>query len=196
VPNFSETLGAGVTKTLPAGKYFFCSAAAQADLTVKFKKQGAYIASEQADAVGGGFKAQPPAPSGGGNAFDSVEVTSTAGGAFTFFITAGEVSIDSLEITNTVTVTELGVGTYTATASKTIGTSSAAVVSADATRKLLTVRSKAENSGDYFFHDTTAVVGTGVPLKPGESRQFAYTGALYAINDTASETLYVDEELT
>ena len=195
MPNFSETLGAGVTKTLPAGKYFFCSAAAQADLTVKFKKQGAYIASEQADAVGGGFKAQPPAPSGGGNAFDSVEVTSTAGGAFTFFITAGEVSIDSLEITNTVTVTELRPGTYTATASKTIGTSSAAVVSSNTNRKRLMVRSLATNTGNFWFHDTTAVSGTGVPLLPGESRTFDYNGALFAINDTGAQTLYVDEEL-
>lgn len=197
--NYSQTIGAGATITLPAGRYFYVQTASSALDIVTEGNPGSPV---QFLGVGAGSKFGP-VPDGKG--WKYLKVTSALAQLVVIIISDdGDFEVAAgVTVTGVASVAEAPASTITNTPPVDANTGAETLlIAANASRRRVEIAADSSNAdgGTTASHGGLIRGQTGGnaidELQPGVSKWFNYTGALYVRNDSGSTNrFYVREEL-
>lgn len=179
--DYTETLTAGETWTIDAVGNAIQCIAGDASFTVEPAEGGSHSLI-----VGRGFRYETQ--------YSKWRITN---GATTQLITLviGDGEIVDSRTAGSVTTRETLLGNFDATPAVTVGLVSATVLVLDVTRKRARIRADWNNADEVWLNGTDdAVVGSGVPLRPGDVKEIETTELITGISGTAGQTVWVEEE--
>jgi len=189
--NYVQTLSAGETIRLPAGRYFYIRTASSAlDITA----EGNPGSPLRFIGVGAGTKFGPVAE---GQDWKRLIVSSAAAQAIEIIISDdGLFDVASaVSVVGAVTIAEAPSSTIANTASVAPATGAASSIAANATRRRITLSSLSTNTGSVFVQATGAGAGRGIELQPGMTVELRTTAAFDIRNDSgAVQTIGIFEE--
>lgn len=135
------------------------------------------------DIVGAGIGYKLP------STVDRVTITNNSGGALTgvLGLAVGEINDDRLNVSGTVTTSEISGATFTDTANVAVNTvTTTQVLAASSTRKTAIISNLAANAGVIKVGASTAGASRGVEVPLGGSAVLDTSGAIYVYNPQAS----------
>lgn len=189
--NYSQTLGAGETITLPAGRYFYVRTALTA---IDVVSEGNPGSPARFIGISAGAKFGPVSE---GRGWKKLKVTSALAQSIEIVISDdGDFEISSsVTVAGSVLTSEAPASSVTdLPAVSRLNATQGALIAANVTRKRITVTASSANAGICFVR---AVGGANnlAELAPGMSWQFKGTYALEVRNDTgAAANFYLFEE--
>jgi hypothetical protein len=189
--NYVETFGAGESKNLPAGRYFFIRSATSA---VDIETQGNPGSPARFIGVGAGARFGPVAE---GQGWKLLRVTSAGAQIVEIIISDdGDFEVaNAVTVTGAVSIAESPSSALASPAAVARGTGGADTIAANLSRRRITVSSLSTNTGSVFIQAVGAGAGRGIELQPGQVIELKTTAAFDIRNDSgASQTYSTFEE--